>query len=453
MSAATTPPPLRTQEVTRAWWPLAASWLLMGLELPAVSAVVARLPNPEIHLAAYGGIVFPVSLLIESPIIMLLAASTALCKDWDSYVLARRFMWMGGLGFTALHALVAFTPLYDVVASVLGIPPEVRGPGRIGLQIMTPWTASIAYRRFQQGVLIRFGHSYAVGIGTIMRLSTNLALLSVGWFAGWSGIVTGTVAVAGGVMAEALYAAIVVRPVLSGPVSLAKRVVPPLTNADFLRFYMPLSVTPMLLFLAMPLSSAAIGRMPETLASLAAWPVVNGLVFTLRSVSFALNEVTVALLDRPRSAPALRRFTGWLAAALTALLLAVALTPLADIWFVRVSALDPALAYLAYLGLLCSLPLPALTTFMSFYQGIVVHSRRTRGVIESMAIFLAVMTAGLVAGIAYGRVAGLPVTMAATSLGALAQVAWLRFRAKQELALHESALTPAGITATRQAAT
>ena len=64
--------------IVQIWWPLAASWLLMAVELPALSAVVARLANPEINLAAYGGIVFPVSLIIESPIIMLLSASTAL---------------------------------------------------------------------------------------------------------------------------------------------------------------------------------------------------------------------------------------------------------------------------------------------------------------------------------------------------------------------------------------
>ena len=32
------------RQVVAAWWPLAASWLLMGLERPAISAVMARLP-------------------------------------------------------------------------------------------------------------------------------------------------------------------------------------------------------------------------------------------------------------------------------------------------------------------------------------------------------------------------------------------------------------------------
>ena len=67
--------------------PLAASWALMGIELPLVAAVMARFPEPDINLAAYGGIVFPLALIIEAPIIMLLAASTALSWGlWDSVI-------------------------------------------------------------------------------------------------------------------------------------------------------------------------------------------------------------------------------------------------------------------------------------------------------------------------------------------------------------------------------
>ena len=50
--------PLTQSVIIRTWLPLAASWLLMGAELPLLSAVVARLDNPDIHLAAYSGIVF-----------------------------------------------------------------------------------------------------------------------------------------------------------------------------------------------------------------------------------------------------------------------------------------------------------------------------------------------------------------------------------------------------------
>ena len=66
------------RHILRTWWPLAASWMLMGFEGPAVAAVVARMAEPKINLAAWGGVVFPLSLMVEAPIIMMLAASTAL---------------------------------------------------------------------------------------------------------------------------------------------------------------------------------------------------------------------------------------------------------------------------------------------------------------------------------------------------------------------------------------
>ncbi|MBS3750984.1 MAG: hypothetical protein KGY39_05685, partial [Anaerolineales bacterium] len=142
--------------ITRTWWPLAASWLLMALELPAISAVMARLANPKINLAAYGGIVFPIALIVEAPVIMLLAASTALSKDWSSYRKIRKFMMISGASLTAIHALIAFTPLYDLISSqIIGAPQEIISPARTGLMIMLPWTWAIAYRRFNQGVLIR----------------------------------------------------------------------------------------------------------------------------------------------------------------------------------------------------------------------------------------------------------------------------------------------------------
>lgn len=84
----------------------------MALELPALSAIIARLADPKINLAAYGGIVFPLALIVEAPIIMLLAASTALSKDWESYRKIRKFMHTTAGILTALHVIIVSTPLY-----------------------------------------------------------------------------------------------------------------------------------------------------------------------------------------------------------------------------------------------------------------------------------------------------------------------------------------------------
>ena len=404
----------------------------MGLELPFVSAVMARLADPEIHLAAYGGVVFPVALIIEAPIIMLLAASTALSRDERSYWKLHRFTnWAGGL-LTLLHALLAFTPLFDlVVVSLLNPPPEIVEPARIGFMIMLPWTWTIAYRRFNQGALIRFGHSKAVTIGTAARFGAVVATVLVAMVVGGlPGIVVATCAIAAGVSAEALYTGLRVRPVVRGPLHRAPEVEPPLRWRAFYGFYVPLALTSLLLLLVQPIGSAAIARMPDALQSLAAWPVLAGLLFMFRSLGYAYNEVVVAWLDDPRSLPHLRRFTVWLTAATLAAMVLVAATPLAHVWFVTVSGLEPQLADLARQALWIGVLWAPLDVVRNYYQGTLVFGRRTRGITESVGVFLVVSGALLVAGVVADTMPGLVVALFAFVLGTVAQIAWLWWRSR-----------------------
>ena len=57
----------------------------MIAEGPMVAALLARLPDPALNLAAYGGIVRPLTFAIESPLLVLLTASATLCKNWETY--------------------------------------------------------------------------------------------------------------------------------------------------------------------------------------------------------------------------------------------------------------------------------------------------------------------------------------------------------------------------------
>ena len=113
--------------ILRFWLPLAATWLMMAAEGPFVAALVARLPEPTYNLAAFG-VALALAFVAESPIIMLLAATTALARDRESFRRLRRFSFLMNGGVTAAMALIAFPPLFDVLASrVLALPPEVAG--------------------------------------------------------------------------------------------------------------------------------------------------------------------------------------------------------------------------------------------------------------------------------------------------------------------------------------
>lgn len=444
-----------TRQIISTWWPLAASWLLMSAEIPILSSVIARLANPEINLAAYGGIVFPLALIIESPIIMLLAASTALSRDRASYTLVRSYMMTASIVLTIVHALVVFTPLYDlVVVGIIDPPPEIVEPARIGLILMLPWTWSIAYRRFNQGVMIRFGHSDAVIGGTIARMVAGAIILIFGYTLNQSfnifipGIAVATAAQAISVFTEALYARWRVRPVLLAHYSnqaqaLAKTSSnePSLSWRAFASFYIPLVLTSLISLLWQPIGSAAISRMPDALPSLAAWPVLSGAVFILRSFGIAFNEVVVALLARPGSSRPLSRFSAWLAVIITSVHLFLAATPLAGLYFEHLSGLSPELANLTLTGFWIALPMGALSAYLSWYQGAILFSHETRAIPESVVIFFIVVLAGLGVGLVLNTIAGLYVTMAALTLANIAQTAWLGFRSqtvRRQVALRDS---------------
>jgi hypothetical protein len=424
--------PLPLSQVVRTWWPLAASWLLMSAEQPAFQSIVSRLADGKINIAAWGQIVFPLALVIESPIIMLLAASTALSKDCASYRWLRRFMmWSSGI-LTVLHILVAFTPLFDLVVIPLFSPkPELVEPARLGLMLMTPWTWSIAYRRFNQGVLIRFGHSRAVGVGTLIRLGSEAVVLAVGYSIGTlPGMVVGASAITVGVMSEALYAGLRVRPVLRDQVSLIEAAEPPLSFIDFLRFYVPLSLTSLLYLLMQPMGGMALGRMPQEVDSAAAWSVSLGLLFTLRSVGIACNEVVVTLLDEPEAAESLRRFAVYLTITVTVLTVLLVATPLSLLWLQYVVTVDLTVTALVRQALWLALLVPGLTAMQNWYQGVIVHSRRTRAISEAMFIFLLTTGAVLLAGVLWGQVAGVYVGMVAFTGGTLLQTLWLWYRSR-----------------------
>ena len=427
--------PVDMRRVVRLWWPLAASWLLMGVELPLVTAVVARLADPEVNLAAYGSIVFPVALVVEAPIIMLLAASTRLCSDWDSYVKVRRFMWIAGAVLTALHAAIAFTPLYDVVArDWIQAPEEVVGAARLGLQLFLPWTWAIAYRRFQQGVLIRFEHSRPVTTGTGVRLVANALTLVLGVTLGrelLSGVAVAALAVSAGVTAEAIFIGWSVQPVLRERLKPAPPAPELLTRSSFLRFYVPLALTPLMGLIIQPIGAAAMARMPVALLSLAAWPGVHGLVFLTRSAPMAYNEVVVSLYGERGGPEVLRRFTWILAGVTSGILVLLAVTPLGALWFGGISGLEPELVALSSTALLFAVLMPAYTTYMSWYTGQLVHGSRTRGITEAVGLYGLVAAALFVVGIELQEFTGIYFALAAFTAGGLTQCLWLRRRARQ----------------------
>lgn len=403
----------------------------MALELPLLTAALLRLPDPEVNLAALGGVAFPLAMIIEAPIINLLSASTTLSRDWASYLRVRNFMLSAGATLTTFHAAIALTPLYDlVVIRLIGAPSEVHEPVRTAMIIFIPWTWAIAFRRTNQGVLIRFGDSRAVGIGTATRLATGVTILALGLVVQTiPGIIIGSCAVVAGVLTEAAFIGYRAARIKRGALFSAPRIDPPLSQRSFLSFYIPLALTSLMYLLIQPLGSAALSRMPDALNSLAVWPVVTGLLFIFRSMGIALKEVVVSRLDEPGAHESLRRFSHLLGACTMSLLFIAAVTPLGLFYFRDVAGLPEHLSRYASWALVLGIPMPALSALNSWYQGQILHRRRTRTITYAVLIYIAISLVFFAAGIASAVLPGLYVCLAGFSLGMISQTLWLRSRA------------------------
>ena len=433
-------PQLSTRGILKTWWPLALSWFMITVEQPILAAVVARSIDPKVQLAAWG-LAFSLVLVLSAPSISMLAASTALSRDRESYRRGRQYMIWLCVGLTSVHFLLAFTPLFDfIVLGLISAPAELAEPVRSGVRIMLPFIPSLALRRFQYGVLIRCDQTRAVSLGTLLRLLLEVALAVVLFrFSGWDGIIVASTAISTGVVFEAIYATLRVRPVVRQNLVTVIPGDPPLSWKRFMRFYLPLVLTTFMQILLQPLVSASLSRMPDSLGSLALWPVLYGVLLMTSSAAYAFVESVIVLLDRPGSIEVLRRFTWQLGLSLAAVPLALAVTPFGNFWFMQIAALPPELLQQARTALWLIIPLPALTALSSLFQGTLINSQRTRSITEADSLSLATVTILLTLGSLWGGrpciagaggallcgASGAFIAMAALNFGSIVRNLWL----------------------------
>ncbi len=177
-----------------------------------------------------------------------------------------------------------------------------------------------------------------------------------------------------------------------------------LTSRDFLRFYLPLAATSVLLTATNPLLAAALARTADPIAALAGYSVAFALSGVLYSPLLVLQQIAATRLLEGGSCRPVARLAWVGGVILSSIAAVVAFTPLGTIIFSRVvglsgSVLDEALSAMAFL-----VPVPLLTGLRSLHQGRLVAGHRTRaiaratgartGVLGLVAFLLAVVGGG-----------------------------------------------------------
>jgi hypothetical protein len=385
---------------------------MMAVEGPYVAAIVARLADPAVNLAAYG-VAFSFAFIAEAPIIMVMTASNALVHDRHSFLKLRRFVYTLNAILCAAIAIAVYPPLFRFVTDrLIGLPTDVARLTHIATALLVPWPAAIGYRRFYQGILVRHHMPRRVAYGTVVRLvSMSLSALALAKIVHWPGACIGSLALLTGVVAEAAASRVMARHVVHAllheapdepqadveDVAVGLRVPARLSTRDILRFYYPLALTSLLAIAVSPLVTFFLGRSRSALDSLAVLPVITGLVFLFRSGGIAYQEVAVALVGpNPANERPVARVAAMLAALSSLSLAALLFTPLAHTYFAELSGLPDALATFAIWPARVLVAVPALEYLLTYLRSRLILARDTRPITIAAGAEVLTVTAGLI---------------------------------------------------------
>ena len=404
---------ITTSGIFRFWLPLQTTWLLMATEGPLLTAIIARLAEPKLNLAAYG-VAFALAIMVEAPVIMMMSASTALADSAENFRRLRNFTWILNLGITLVMLLLVFTPAWSLVINQwMQLDPEVASLTHTALIIMLPWPAAIGYRRFYQGLLIRTGRTRKVAWGTGIRLISMMATaFGLKYGTSLSGVWVGASALTAGVLAEAVASRVMasdsIREIEGSDAAT------PLSYGEITRFYYPLALTSTLSLMVHPMVTFFLGQSRNSLESLAVLPVINALVFIFRTPGLSFQEAAITMLGRSKdNLDTVKLFALYLGGAAATGLGLIALTPLSHVWFQQLSGLSEELAAFAKLPVRILVLMPALSITLSMQRALLVTRRKTGPVTWASALEVAGILLTLVFTLNIGD--GVGATAAATA--------------------------------------
>ncbi|MBS3780139.1 MAG: hypothetical protein KGY41_07060 [Desulfovermiculus sp.] len=409
------------------WLPLAATWLMMAVEGPFLSAIIARLTDPTLNLASYG-VAFSVALLVEAPIIMVMSATTALVRDRASMATMKRFVYVLSAVITLIMAGLTLPPIFSFLAQgIIRLPPDVAHLSHLACIALIPWPGAIGYRRFYQGILIRNNRTRFVAYGTVIRLigmggtAGILALLT-----DVPGALVGGCSLAAGVVAEAAATRLMAGGVVRRLQEFEGQRHIPLTYARISKFYFPLALTTILALGVRPVVTFFLGQSKMAIESLAVFPVIHSLVFLFISLSISYQEVIIALIgDKQENYLPLRNFAFFLALGAGGGLGLIAFTPLSTIWFHHVSGLSLHLSEFSALPVQIMVMIPFLWVAVSVQRGTLVSAEITAPITKATIAQVSTVVLVLMITIYFLDMVGIIGAALALAFGGIAGCAYL----------------------------
>ncbi|BAY73132.1 hypothetical protein DSM107007_23930 [Nostoc sp. PCC 7120 = FACHB-418] len=281
--------------------PLSLSDVAMTLGDPLQTSALSRLSFPQETLAGVG-VVKGVAVFLESPIIMILHASTALGGQAKSRRVLWQFTVIAGLALSGIFLFLTWKPLYNwLLLDLFGVSSSIAARGRTAFLLMFLWPFVIAWRRFFQGLLIRAHKSIAVGWASVARLTWVIVTLAVGVSLRLDGAFLAGITMMGAILIEAVL--VTWFGLRLGAISIlnqqgyseTKKL--PQTFGEVTFYYLPLASTMLLVWGARAILLSLIARAFDGSIALAVWPAAWGLLLSIANGTRMIQQVVISAYE------------------------------------------------------------------------------------------------------------------------------------------------------------
>ena len=399
------------------------TWLLMAAEGPIIAAIIARMAEPKINLASYG-IAFAFALIFEAPVIMLMSATVALVKNPSSYLKMLSFTRVLNWVVLAINLCALYPPVFQKVIGLLDVPEQVEALTYDALLLLLPWPIAIGYRRFYQGLLIKYKQTRKVAWGTFIRLVCMFTSCYGAYYLNeLPGVSAGALALSAGVVSECIFVFFASRPIVNALLSYPEQQQESgyvLSYPYILRFCYPLALTSFIGLAVQPFVTFFVGMCRSPLESLAVLPVINSFIFIFKCVGLSYQEVVIALIgERFEGYRALRSFSYSLAAVFTIVLIFTVFTPIADFWFEVFSGLSPELSSFARTPLRIMTLVPALTIILCWQRAMAINTKNNILITYAVGVECSIIVSGMLVAAYSDLFPGAVIACASLSLGRL----------------------------------
>ncbi len=373
----------------RFYWPLALTGLAMVLAVQFQNAVLARFPEAVTELAVFA-LAYSAYALFHASLNFVAQLSNVYARSPQGTARSWRFASAASVCIMLPLLLLAHTDFgADALGRIYGIEDGLVARVTEYLAYLAPLLLISAQRFYYNGLLVQARLTGWVTTLTVIYLTSVLVGLIIGFTLGLKPV---------HVLVGAECAALLIQLTLSLLIK-ARRYEPPaepehvdLSYAELLRFFLPMSTTAVMFALSRPILYAFVARTPNGVLAIAAMRVAFDFATIFQQaanqfrhffVTFGWNDLRIK-----------RRFLALVCAGITAIMVAVALTPLSKFIWGSLMGIPETVRELSQQVLLVMCLMPALIVFRNYHHGRLMVERRTSGmaaggVLRVAAILLA----------------------------------------------------------------